>query len=204
MTFIRTEFRLQLLSAAKVSKRSQLMYGHTVSSQLTCIIIHSKYFFISDWLKARTLLDLQNSSHPTQPHSTIAKCVEIYNAFNEFYHGSFVDEWWHNTPIAPCKGIYKDSHGFWIPRRRIPDSRYLIPVFVSGTQILDSNLQQDSGFLELYSGFQSPGFRIPQAKLVRIPIPQAKISQIQESGFPFMGRHQSGFAGLTEWPKRFR
>ena len=53
--------------------------------------------------------------------------------FNEFYYGSFVDEWWHDTPIAPSKGIYKESRGFWIPRRRIPDSRYLIPVFVSGT-----------------------------------------------------------------------
>ena len=30
--------------------------------------------------------------------------------------------------------------------------------------ILDSNLKWDSGFLKLYSGFQSPGFQIPQAK----------------------------------------
>ena len=44
--------------------------------------------------------------------------------------------------------------------------------------ILDSNLQQDSGFLVLDSGFQSPGFRIPQAKNSWIP----------ESGFPYMGR----------------
>ena len=43
--------------------------------------------------------------------------------------------------------------------------------------ILDSNLQQDSGFLVLDSGFQSPGFRIPQAKNSWIP----------ESGFPYMG-----------------
>ena len=44
--------------------------------------------------------------------------------------------------------------------------------------IPDSNLQQDSGFLVLDSGFQSPGFRIPEAKNSWIP----------ESGFPYMGR----------------
>ena len=44
--------------------------------------------------------------------------------------------------------------------------------------ILDSNLQQDSGSLVLDSGFQSPGFRIPQAQNSWIP----------ESGFPYMGR----------------
>ena len=51
----------------------------------------------------------------------------------------------------------------------IPDSRYFIPVFVSGTWILDSNPLWNSGFLELYSGFQSPGFRIPQVKFSRFP-----------------------------------
>ena len=60
----------------------------------------------------------------------------------------------------------------------IPDSRYWIPVFVSGIWILNSNRQWHSGFLELYSGFQSPGFWIPQAK----------ISWIRESGIPYMGR----------------
>ena len=44
--------------------------------------------------------------------------------------------------------------------------------------ILDSNLWLDSGFLVLDSGFQSPGFRIPQARNSWIP----------ESGFPYMGR----------------
>ena len=44
--------------------------------------------------------------------------------------------------------------------------------------IPDSNLQQDSGFLVLDSGFQSPGFRIPKAKNSWIP----------EAGFPYMGR----------------
>ena len=58
-------------------------------------------------------------------------------------------------------------------------------------QWLDSNLCQwklDSGFLELYSGFQNPGFRIPQANFPRFWIPQAKISCIPESGFPYIRR----------------
>ena len=45
----------------------------------------------------------------------------------------------------------------------IRDSRNWIPVFVSVTWILDSNLWWDSGFLELYTGVQSPGFQIPRA-----------------------------------------
>ena len=46
--------------------------------------------------------------------------------------------------ITPCKRI-QDSLGFWIP--------------CHGFRILDFNRQWDSSFLELYSGFQSPGFR---------------------------------------------
>ena len=48
-------------------------------------------------------------------------------------------------------------------------------------QLLDSNLCQwklDSGFLELYSRFQNPRFRIPQPKISCIP----------ESGFPYIRR----------------
>ena len=33
--------------------------------------------------------------------------------------------------------------------------------FVSGTWIPDYNRYEGSGFLELYSGFQDPGFQIP-------------------------------------------
>ena len=47
--------------------------------------------------------------------------------------------------------------------------------FVSTTWIPDSNRQWDFRFLELYSGFQSPGFRITLVKISRIP----------ESGFPY-------------------
>ena len=48
--------------------------------------------------------------------------------------------------------------------QRIPDSRYWISAFFSGTGIVDTNRQWDSRTLELYSGFESPGFRTPQAK----------------------------------------
>ena len=71
--------------------------------------------------------------------------------------------------VAPRKGI-QDSLGLdstlWIP-----DSRF---------QVLDSRLFVSGswrGFQDLYSGFQNPGFQIPPAK----------ISQIPESGFPFIG-----------------
>ena len=52
----------------------------------------------------------------------------------------------------------------------IPDSRYWIPVFVSGTWIMGSKCDLVRfQILELYSGFRSPGFRIPEAKISRIP-----------------------------------
>ena len=70
----------------------------------------------------------------------------------------------------PCKGI-QDSLGFWIPGRGFR-------IQSTGFRIL---CQWDSGFLELYSGFQSPRFWIPQAK----------ISWIRESGIPYMGRKSS-------------
>ena len=43
-----------------------------------------------------------------------------------------------------------------------------IQIFFSGTWILDSNCEWDSGFLYLYSEFQGPGFRIPLAKIFKI------------------------------------
>ena len=58
--------------------------------------------------------------------------------------------------------------GFCIPR-----GAFRIPVFVRGTFgfwiPIVNGLLWDSGFVELYSGFQTPGFRIPQAKFSRIP-----------------------------------
>jgi len=65
--------------------------------------------------------------------------------------------------LAPCKGI-QASLRLWIPCCwfRIPDIGFLI--FVKWN--LDSGFQSlvGPGFLELYSGFQSPGFQIPRAK----------------------------------------
>ena len=54
-------------------------------------------------------------------------------------------------------------------------------VFDGGTWIPDSKGQWDSGFLELYSGFHNPRFRIPEAKIsriaeYRIPLHGANIS----------------------------
>ena len=80
--------------------------------------------------------------------------------------------------IAPCKGI-QDSVRFWIPRRRLR-----IPVVVSRTWILDSKCDLVRfRVLELYSGFRSPEFRIPQAKLPGFRIAQAKIVLIPETRF---------------------
>ena len=65
--------------------------------------------------------------------------------------------------IAPCKGI-QDS--LWIRLRGflIPDSRYRILASLSLEQSLVG-----FGILELYSGIQSLGFQIPQAKISQIP-----------------------------------
>ena len=72
-------------------------------------------------------------------------------------------------PLVPCNGI-QDSLGFWIQHRGFW-------ILGTGPRVirqwnLDSGFQ--SGFLELYRGFQSPGLRIPQEKLPRFWIPQAK------------------------------
>ena len=63
-------------------------------------------------------------------------------------------------PLVPCNGI-QASLGFWIQHRGFR-------ILGTGPRVirqwnLDSGFQ--SGFLELYRGFQSPGFRIPQEKL---------------------------------------
>ena len=75
-----------------------------------------------------------------------------------------------------------------VPRRgfRIRDTGY--EFIVNGSWISDSNRKWDCRFLELYSLFQSPGFRIPQAKISLFRILQAKLSQILESVLPHIGR----------------
>ena len=66
----------------------------------------------------------------------------------------------------------------------IPDSRYWIPVFVSGTWITGSKCDLVRfRILELYSGFRSPGFRKPQAKFPGFRIPQTKSSRIPVTRF---------------------
>ena len=80
---------------------------------------------------------------------------------------------------------------FRIPKPRISDSYNCTP---------DSKAQ-DSGFLQLYSGFQRPGFRIPTAVL-RIPTPRipdsyscTPDSKAQDSGFLqlYSGFQSAGF-----------
>ena len=68
------------------------------------------------------------------------------------------------------------SLGFWITRHGFPalDSGF----FDSETWIPDLNHKWDSGFLELYSRFQSPGFRIPQFKLSDSRFHEQKTSRI--------------------------
>ena len=78
----------------------------------------------------------------------------------------------HKSPHVTRKSWILDS---------TPWNRILITgiqIFFSGTWILDINCEWDSGFLRLYSEFQGPGFRIPQAKISRIP----------KSGPPYMRR----------------
>ena len=78
------------------------------------------------------------------------------------------------TIPVPCK-VIQDSLGFWIPSRgfRIPRTGFQIPRQWN----LNSRFHSFVGFriLELYYGFQSPGFRISKVE----------ISWIPESGFKF-------------------
>ena len=77
-----------------------------------------------------------------------------------------------NSPFAVqyYRPMLRNVRQSWIlhPIPWIVDSKCWIPVFFSGTWILDSIPQWDFGVLELYSGFQSPVFRIPRAKFSRI------------------------------------
>ena len=85
--------------------------------------------------------------------------------------------------IAPSFIIIgiQDSLAFWIPHSGFRILGNGFQIFVNATWIPDSNRWRNSGFLELYEGFKgSQGFRIPQAKM----------SRILESGFPYMGRQE--------------
>ena len=68
--------------------------------------------------------------------------------------------------------------------RSFSDHGFRIPDLFSGPWIPDSNCYWDSGFLQLFSGFQGPGFRILQAEFSVSGFNAQKLS-----GFPYMGRN---------------
>ena len=82
-----------------------------------------------------------------------------------------------------AEALYPNAHSLLLnlkvssPQERlgfcIPRGAFRIPVFVRGTFgfwiPIVNGLLWDFGFAELYSGFQTPWFRIPQAKFSRIP-----------------------------------
>ena len=79
--------------------------------------------------------------------------------------------------FSQCK-VIQDSLAFWIP--------LTLEFRILCQWNLDSGFQSLLGlreFFELYSGFQSPGFRIPQAK----------VSWCLESGFPYLARYSDWF-----------
>ena len=100
----------------------------------------------------------------------------------------------HSLVIAGAKDSQKPllrrpfsrfkSNLWWIS----PYVRESKTVLDSGFQVLDSSFstsgtcQWDSGFLELYSVFQTLNFQIPQEKISGL------ISLIPESGLPYIGR----------------
>ena len=89
--------------------------------------------------------------------------------FASFFAFDFTNCVWGEVQLASYNGIQDILAWVLDSSSWIPDSTHWIPVFVSGTWILDSNRKWDSGFLELYSGFQRAGFSIPQGKISQIP-----------------------------------
>ena len=81
--------------------------------------------------------------------------------------------------------LLQDSLGFWIltvdSRFQVLDSRF----FVSRNWIPDSNHWWVSGFVELYSEFQSPKSRFDKQK--NSWIMDYKSKNFPDSGFPYMG-----------------
>ena len=90
------------------------------------------------------LLDLTYVIHLVRTFTTFVTLWEDNNPFKNLFalYIKHIKTYYHL-----CKEI-QDNLGFWIPA-------------------FSWNL--DSGLLGLYSGFQSPGFQIPQAKFSRIP-----------------------------------
>ena len=87
-----------------------------------------------------------------------------------------------------CSAMSRESMTVWDSRfQAVTDFRIPGTGFQSLSLELEFWILIVTGFLKLYSGLQSPGFRIPQAKFSGFRIPQAKVFRIPESGFPFMG-----------------
>ena len=91
--------------------------------------------------------------------------------------------------IHPCKEI-QDRPGFWVAHRGFPipgtGFRISLPVDL-GFKILIVRGIPD--YLELHSGFQRPGFQIPQAKIARIRESTGK-------NFLYSGFHRQKFPGF--------
>ena len=102
------------------------------------------------------------------------------------YHGVFLSLFIPLRHFAPCKEM-QDSLGLWTPSQgfRIICTEFQFLSVELGFRI---PIVLRFEFLELFSGFQSPGFRFR--------IPRATISQFPESKFPFTGHdtvdHQGG------------
>ena len=97
------------------------------------------------------------------------------------------------------KGM-QDSVGFWIQcyRFQIPGTGFRTLSVEFGFRIPIVNGIPDSGFRELYSGFQRPRYLIPQTKISQIPDSTRK--NFSDSGF-----HKQKFHGLRNlesltWP----
>ena len=142
------------------------------SRKCPLLVIEKKNFYWQSlfsqngWIYASYLANIQ----PSWPHACVVNSASYTNS-------CFLLVTLAVARDCPLKGNPRQSWIFWIPY-----SMEMIP---------DSNLKWDPGFLELYSGFQSPGFRFSFAKTFPDPgsrISQAKILRIAESGFPYKGR----------------
>jgi len=94
------------------------------------------------------------------------------------YHGVFLSLFIPLRHFAPCKEI-QVSHGLWTPSReiRIPRTGFQSFSVELGFRI---PIVLGFEFLELFSGFQSPGFRFR--------IPRTTMSRIPEFKLPFTGQ----------------
>ena len=143
-------------------------------------------FFIN-WLWYKCSLGLRTVSRSVKSkadHSRLEETVSKrkkpsnWNFINKGLQMWAPDQWKVNkgkivtrrSQSSNYRPMLRNTRQSWIldPIPWIVDSGCWIRVFFSGTWILDSIPKWNFGVLELYSGFQSPGFRIPRAKFSRI------------------------------------